>query len=102
MSAPASKAVLDRVAELHVDLDAIWRAIGDGLQRRFVPRFAGAEENELRVEREVVRIAEDEVEPFLRHEPSAHGDDRHFVGGPESHLALQRFAAFELSGERVD
>ena len=94
--------MLERVVESRLDDDAVRRAVGDRLERFLIARLARAEKRELRVEREVGRIAEDEIEPLLRDEARAHRDDRHLVGRPKSHLALQRLAALDLAGERVD
>ena len=63
--------VLELLGEVELHRDAARRALGELGEHQLVARLAVPEEDVLRVEGEVARIAEDEVEPLLRDESRA-------------------------------
>src|SRR5215510_14650492 len=93
--------MLERVVESRLDDDTMRRTIRDRTQRFLELRLTADKERELRVEREVPWIAEDEIHALLRNETCAHGDDRHLVGRTKPELTLQRLATFDFAHHRV-
>ena len=68
--------MLELLGEAQLDRDSARRARRNRRQRRLVARLTRAEEEELRVEREIAWIAEDQIESFLGDETRRHREDR--------------------------
>ena len=93
--------VLELVGEVQLHGDAARRTLGELGEHRLVARLAVAEEDVLRVEGEVARIAEDQVEPLLRDEPRGEREDGRLPAA-EPRRALQRQPAALLPDEVVE
>src|SRR5687768_18078989 len=93
--------MLQPLREVELARNAARRSAGELAQLRLVPRLASAEEEELCVEREVVVVSEDEVEPLLVREARAHREDRNGRPLLEPERALQRRLALLLHVERL-
>ena len=92
--------MLELVREVELHRDAARRTLGELHERGFVVVVAVAEEDVLGVEREIARVAEDEVEAFLRHEARGERKDRGLPAA-EPRCALEGDAAALLPRESV-
>ena len=75
---------------------------GVGGERRLEPRLAVAGEDELGAGREELGVADDEIEPLLRHEPAGHPHQRHVVVLRQAECALDRGLGAPLAREVRD
>src|SRR5258705_8011538 len=90
--------MLELLREVELHRDAARRALGELGEHQLVARVAVPEEDVLRIEREVTRIAEDEVESLLGDEPRREREDRRLPAA-ESRRTLQRETVALLTGQ---
>ena len=81
--------MLELLGEAQLDRDSARRARRNRRQRRLVARLTRAEKEELRVEREIAWIAEDQIESFLGDETRRHREDRNAGYPPQPNFLLE-------------
>src|SRR6478672_13068309 len=90
--------MLELLREVEFHRDATRRALGELGERQLVACVAVPEEDVLRVEGEVARIAEDEIESLLRDEPRGEREDRRLPPA-QPRRALKSETVALLAGE---